>query len=81
MLWKGTGEEKARLKFVESLVKLVEERRKALEARDATRNNRADGSTRSSSATGRNSKGANEAGGAAGLFRNLQRLKDDLYLE
>jgi hypothetical protein len=80
-LWKGTGEEKARLKFVESLTKLVEDRRRALDAREAARNARQEGSGRSNSSMGRNMKGANEGGGATGLFRNLQRLKDDLYLE
>jgi hypothetical protein len=80
-LWKGTGEEKARIKFVETLIKLVEDRRKALEAQRASREARADGSQRPSSAMGRLSKASNEVGGAAGLFRNLQRLKDDLYLE
>lgn len=81
MVWKGTGEEKARLKFVESLAKLVDERKKALDAREASRNIKSDSSARSSSAMGRNVRGANENSGAAGLFRNLQRLKDDLYLE
>ncbi|KIW66072.1 hypothetical protein PV04_08277 [Phialophora macrospora] len=79
-IWKGTSEEKARLKFVESLTKLVEDRR-ALDAREAARNARQGASGRSNSAMGRSNKGANEGGGATGLFRNLQRLKDDLYLE
>jgi hypothetical protein len=79
-LWKGTAEEKSRTKFVENLAKMVEDRKKALDARGA-RNARSDSSARSSSATGR-PKGGNEGGGAAaGLFRNLQRLKDDLYLD
>jgi hypothetical protein len=79
-LWKGTAEEKARTKFVESLAKMVEERRKALDARGA-RNARSGSPATSSSAMGR-PKGGNEGGGAAaGLFRNLQRLKDDLYLD
>ena len=81
LLWKSTSEEKARLKFVESLAKLVEDRRKALDAREAARTNRSDGPAYSNSAMGRIQKGVNETGGAVGLFRNLQRLKDDLYLE
>ncbi|KAF2116220.1 hypothetical protein BDV96DRAFT_573592 [Lophiotrema nucula] len=36
-VWKGTAEEKARIKFVESLVKLVEERQRALEKEAAQR--------------------------------------------
>ncbi|KIW23863.1 uncharacterized protein PV07_12031 [Cladophialophora immunda] len=82
ILWKGTGEEKARVKFVDSLVKMVEDRRKTLDARERARNSKGGSSARSSSAVGRNPKSSNEgSGGAAGLFRNLQRLKDDLYLE
>ncbi|KAH0839039.1 hypothetical protein AYO21_04637 [Fonsecaea monophora] len=82
ILWKGTGEEKARIKFVDSLIKLVEDRRKTLDARQRARNSKAASSVRSSSAMGRNPRSSNEgSGGAAGLFRNLQRLKDDLYLE
>lgn len=80
-LWKGTSEEKARVKFVDTLIKIVEDRRKALEAQRASREARSDVSQRSSSAMGRLSKASTEVGGAAGLFRNLQRLKDDLYLE
>jgi hypothetical protein len=79
-LWKGTGEEKARTKFVDTLAKAVEDRRKVLESWGTSRNARADGVPRPSSAMGRSTKAANE-GGAVGLFRNLQRLKDDLYLE
>ncbi|OAP59391.1 hypothetical protein AYL99_06689 [Fonsecaea erecta] len=82
ILWKGTGEEKARVKFVDSLAKLVEDRRKTLDARERARNSKVASSVRSNSATGRNPRSSNEgSGGAAGLFRNLQRLKDDLYLE
>ncbi|KAJ9610644.1 hypothetical protein H2200_005421 [Cladophialophora chaetospira] len=80
-LWKGTSEEKARLKFVDSLIRLVEDRRRVLDAREASLNRRSDSSARSSSALGRHPKGTNESGGATGLFRNLQRLKDDLYLD
>lgn len=80
MLWKGTGEERARLKFVDTLTKIVEDRKKVLDGR-AARNAKGDASDRSSSAAGRTQKGLSETGGAAGLFRNLQRLKDDLYLE
>lgn len=80
-LWKGTSEEKVRNKFVDGLLKIVEDRRKVLEAQRTSRDTRSDGSQRSSSATGRLSKVSNEVGAAAGLFRNLQRLKDDLYLE
>lgn len=81
LVWKGTGEEKARAKFVDTLTKMVDERKKALDGRGQPRNTRAEGLLRPLSAMGRPSKGPSEGGGAAGLFRNLQRLKDDLYLE
>ncbi|KAL6242167.1 hypothetical protein RBB50_011079 [Rhinocladiella similis] len=80
LVWKGTGEEKARTKFVDTLAKTVEDRRKTLDSRGISRNARTDGLPRPNSVMGRSTKGSNE-GGAAGLFRNLQRLKDDLYLE
>ncbi|KEF60698.1 uncharacterized protein A1O9_02259 [Exophiala aquamarina CBS 119918] len=80
-VWKGTSEEKARNKFVDGLLKTVEDRKKWLEAQRASRDTRSDGSQRSTSAMGQRSKVSNEVGGAVGLFRNLQRLKDDLYLE
>lgn len=80
-VWKGTGEEKARIRFVDTLTKIVEDRRKALEAQRNSRDTRTDAAQRPSSAMGRLSKASTEVGGAAGLFRNLQRLKDDLYLE
>ncbi|KIW18463.1 hypothetical protein PV08_02751 [Exophiala spinifera] len=79
-VWKGTSEEKARTKFVDTLAKSVEDRRKTLDSREVSRGARTDGLHRPNSVMGRSTKGFNE-GGAAGLFRNLQRLKDDLYLE
>lgn len=81
MLWKGTGEEKARAKFVDALSKVIEDKKKALDGRGSSRSAQVDNSTRSNLTMGRIAKGSSEGGGAAGLFRNLQRLKDDLYLE
>ncbi|KAI1617086.1 hypothetical protein EDD37DRAFT_645123 [Exophiala viscosa] len=78
LLWKGTNEERARVKFVDTLARLVDDRRKIL---DASRNTRAEGALPHGVGTGKGAKGSSEGGGAAGLFRNLQRLKDDLYLE
>ena len=56
MLWKGTGEEKARLKFVDSLIKLVEDRRRILDAREAAHNARPDGPAHPGAAIGRDQK-------------------------
>lgn len=82
ILWKGTVEEKARNRFVEGLARLVEERKKMLDARASSQKNRAENAQRPGSTSSRlNKVGTESSGGAAGLFRNLQRLKDDLYLE
>ncbi|KIV79680.1 hypothetical protein PV11_07227 [Exophiala sideris] len=78
LLWKGTNEERARVKFVDTLIRMVDDRRKTL---DASRNTRAEGTLPPGVGAGKTTKGSSEGGGAAGLFRNLQRLKDDLYLE
>lgn len=76
-IWKGTIEEKARARLVESLSKLVDDRRRALETRGmAYRSKNTDPTQRSASAQGRLPK--TDTGG---LFRNLARLKDDLYLD
>lgn len=86
LVWKGTAEEKARMKFVDGLAKPVEERKRALEAerqkamqrqpgsvhRQASLR-REDGSRRAESPAPREERG--------GLFRGLQRLRDEIYLE
>jgi hypothetical protein len=86
-VWKGTGEEKARNRFVDGLAKIVEDRRKTLQSQskdgDQRRGDRApSGRSRSSidhSAEGRSSNDNGGPGG--GLFRNLQRIRDEIYLE
>lgn len=75
-IWKGTAEEKARNRFVDGLSKMVEDRRRLLDARGI--NQRSNPSQRSGSVQGRP---ARSEGAASGLFRNLARFKDDLYLE
>lgn len=88
-VWKGTAEERARTKFVDSLSKLVEDKRRQLEARSLSQplqdTNAA--AQRSNSTPGRPSTGqprdrlGNETGSGGGLFRNLQRLRDEIYLD
>lgn len=84
-IWKGTIEEKARLKFVDSLAKIVDERRKSLDAQARAREGKASQPRGQSPATrGRQSSDhprASQEGGGGGLFRNLQRLRDEIYLE
>ena len=86
-VWKGTAEERARAKLVDSLAKPVEERRRAMEAGLGTRRPRGDSVTQRSSSVpsrpaasqARNDGNSNEAGG--GFMRNLQRLRDEIYLD
>ena len=74
-IWKGTIEENPRMRFVKSLVRQLDEHKKQLDAK--AQRNRTSSSQRSSSAQGRPVRA--DPGG--GLFRNLARLKDDLYLD
>lgn len=103
-VWKGSAEEKARTRFVDSLAKMVDDRRRALEQQQQQQQQRAAGrgkdSTRADSrqrgtpaeksrqGTGQNRDGESSAtggvgggGAASGLLRNLQRLRDEIYLE
>lgn len=75
-LWKGTSEERSRARFVEGLQRLLDDRKRNLEARGIATQPRTSSPHRSSSTQGRP---ARQDGG--GLFRNLARLKDDLYLD
>lgn len=75
-VWKGSAEEKARQRFVENLGRIVDERRRALEHQQAM----ADQSQRVSRS--REQRRDSDSGGAGGgLFRNLQRLREEIYLE
>jgi hypothetical protein len=87
-VWKGTAEERKRSKFVDNLSKLVDDRKKALDARTLPQRARADSSTqRSSSITGRpggrpeRNAPVESKNTAGGLFRNLQKLRDEIYLD
>jgi hypothetical protein len=75
-LWRGTNEEKIRLRFVESLGKQLDDRKRLLDAKGPAHRGKSGNNPRSSSSQGRPSR---PDGG--GLLRNLARLKDDLYLE
>ena len=79
-IWKGTAEEKARMKFIDSLSQMVEEQRGAIGSSQGN----IGGSVRlpernSNSRAASNSESASSNKG--GLFRNLQRLRDEIYLE
>ncbi len=76
-IWKGTAEEKVRVRFVESLARQVDDRRRLFDARGLPQRTRTGSGQRSPSAQGWPVK----ADGGGGLFKNLARLKDDLYLD
>lgn len=79
-VWKGTTEERARTRFVDSLVKLVEDRRRVLEKPVDPRDSQLRRSG-SQPKLGRSSEQPREESSGGGLFRNLQRLRDEIYLE
>lgn len=74
-LWKGTGEEKARKKFVDGLEKMVEERtRRQIGAADEkVKSGQANEETKAD-VKPMPSRGP-------GLLRNLQRLREEIYME
>ncbi|KAJ9640901.1 hypothetical protein H2199_005569 [Coniosporium tulheliwenetii] len=72
-VWKGTAEEKARVRFVESLIKLVEDRQKALGRGQAQPSAQSAESRRQTA-----NRAANEGGG---FLQNLQRMRGNIYLE
>lgn len=86
-VWKGTAEEKARFKFVEGLAKIVENKRKALEAHhdDSRRRSMESSPGRSAYKKGRPSmdqiREEKPGGEGRGIFRGLQRLRDEIYLD
>ncbi|KAL3496802.1 hypothetical protein BJX62DRAFT_192987 [Aspergillus germanicus] len=75
LVWKGTAEEKARTRFVEGLAKVVEERQRAIEAAAAP------SQQTSSSGPTRGHQRQESEGPGGGIFRNLQRLREEIYLE
>lgn len=78
-VWKGTAEEKARTKFVESLVKTMEDRQKAM-------GRRADGKRQPERAVDMrygdlDGRGAGAGEGGYGFLQNLRNFKDGMYLD
>ena len=76
-VWKGTAEEKARLKLVESLQKPVEERMKVLE-----QGKKPAGPARGVDLRyGSMNDARNVSEGGYGFLQNLRNLRNDVYLE
>lgn len=74
-LWKGTGEEKARIRFVDGLEKMVEERtRSKIGAADEKVTSGQANEETKSDLKPMPSRGP-------GLLRNLQRLREEIYME
>ena len=80
-IWKGTAEEKARLRFVDTLAQMVEEKRRAIGITDGSTGAAVkQPSDRAANARPSNNH-ENAASNKGGLFRNLQRLRDEIYLD
>lgn len=80
-LWKGTAEEKARMKFVEGLVQMLEDRQKALEGKTARKPGGGGEPARGVDMRYGNpdsSRAVSESGGGYGF---LQKLRNDMYLD
>ncbi|KAJ5266879.1 hypothetical protein N7478_009687 [Penicillium angulare] len=77
IVWKGSAEEKARQRFVDNLGRLVDERRRNLDHQQAM----AEQSQRGPKTRSDPRRDADSGAGTGGLFRNLQRLKEEIYLE
>lgn len=76
-VWKGSAEDKARQRFVDTLERIVEERRRILDHQQ-TMTEQSQRGPKSRSEQRRDSDGGGPGGG---LFRNLQRLREEIYLE
>ncbi|KAL2352705.1 hypothetical protein BJ546DRAFT_1064043 [Cryomyces antarcticus] len=85
MLWKGTAEAKARIRFVDGLVRLAEERQRALERDGGSERQRDRRAPSPRQELGRSSGDAEPSkaasGGGYGFIKNLQRMRGDVYLE
>ena len=80
-VWKGTAEEKARIKLVESLQKPVEERHRALEKTVAGRRQTASPRKDVDLRYGNIDSSRAVSEGGYGFLQNLRNLKNEMYLE
>lgn len=86
-VWKGTGEEKARAKWVEGLARLVEEEEEERKRSEGAALGRRRGA---SAVAGRKAAGEEqqqqgrpsaEISRGPGFLRNLQRLREEIYMD
>lgn len=81
LVWKGTAEEKARNRFVDGLAKIVEDRRRTLEsAGSSSPPGPTQGLSLQNRGTTSHQRQVSEGPGG-GIFKNLQRLREEIYLE
>lgn len=87
-VWKGTAEEKARMKFVDALQKAVDEKQRTLEkASAAAESGRKPGISPARGYDYRyggsmeTPKVGNEGGSGYGFLQNLKNLRNDMYLD
>lgn len=78
-IFKGTAEEKARLRFVESLQKTVDDKRKALGRTTATNNKAVPATARGYDL--RYGQAPSEGGSGYGFLQNLRNLKNEVYMD
>ena len=78
-VWKGTAEEKARMRIIENLSKPVEERQRALEKSGKPTTLPTRGADMRYGSGVSDSRAVN--GGGYGFFSNLRKLRDDIYMD
>lgn len=78
-VWRGTAEEKARLKIVESLTKPVEDEQKELARKSEAKRRTASPSAVVDYRYGEPINSGRQGG--YGFIKNLQKLKDDIYMD
>ncbi|KAJ5492878.1 hypothetical protein N7539_001624 [Penicillium diatomitis] len=77
VVWKGSAEEKARQRFVDALGRIVDERRRNLDHKQAM----AEQSQRAPRSRMEPPRDNDSGATGGGLFRNLQRLREEIYLD
>ncbi|KAK5126055.1 hypothetical protein LTR85_011410 [Meristemomyces frigidus] len=80
-VWRGTAEEKVRLKLIESMQKPVEERQRVLERAGQSRRPAASPSRVADYRYGNLDTPKATSEGGYGFLSNLRKLKDDMYLD
>lgn len=81
-IWKGTAEEKARIRQVEGLQKIIEDEQKALARKaDAKKRVASPATTDYRYAGAPDPARGNTQGSGYGFMSNLRRIKDDIYAE